>query len=219
MMIVVVDNTVDSRKFCENVLAFLAACSVPRQCVRHLSEALSIPRHTIHGFILTGSSMHLHEMDEDRRLLNTLAMDSGKPVLGICLGAQILLTHLQGRLVKMPSMLCGAADVRRVRDNEPILENMPASFKAKFCARFVPSSRRVPPDVVPLCTAKLTGVQQRVVAFRHSTRPIYGCMFHPEDRPETHTILRNFVHYSGGLRASWTPSRKGRTQHVFLVNS
>jgi GMP synthase-like glutamine amidotransferase len=187
-MIVLIDNTEDSKEFYTKFVAFLTKSKITFKSVRTVSELINIPPLAVQGFILSGSTVHVPEIDENRRLMNTYAIHSGLPVLGICFGAQFIYQYFKGRLTRLPHMFCETNNVTCIED--PFMAYMKPEFQAKFCAEYMTTN--TPKVLMPLCTSTIYK-KDRMVAFRHHTRPLYGCIYHPEDKTYTQRILRNFI--------------------------
>lgn len=94
-------------------------------------------------------------------------------ILGVCLGHQLLLQMLGGRIVRAPNVVHGKqSDV--FHNGHPLLEGVPSPFAAMryhswAAAAALPQSART--------IAWTPGV---TMGFAHDTLPVYGLQFHPE---------------------------------------
>jgi GMP synthase-like glutamine amidotransferase len=179
-MIVVIDNTDGKqREYLLRLTAFLSEHHVPYIVVNKLKDIEKIGN--ISGFILTGSTYDIPNMTQNHRQNNKYAITSGLPVLGICFGAQFILTHFRGHLRELPEFFCKSVTV----------DTNTSAFRARFCAHFLPAPP-LPKTLVPQATLSKNGVKT-VVSFKHASRPIYGTLFHPEYLKSTHFILHEFL--------------------------
>ncbi|AKU17087.1 type 1 glutamine amidotransferase [Luteipulveratus mongoliensis] len=112
----------------------------------------------------------------DERALTTRAVEDGTPLLGICLGGQ-LLAHTMGGTVRgnhgEPERGVTAISVRPEAANDVLLQGLPASVPAIESHRDAITS--LPPDAVWLASSDRCPYQ----AFRCGSRA-WGVQFHPE---------------------------------------
>lgn len=181
-MIVVIDNTTSTKRFLPKLIKYLEARNVKYKCVRSVEELERID-HPIHGFILSGSSAQVQTMTSMQWKLNATPLAEHVPVLGICLGAQVLQTWFGGRLKALKRTYCKNFKVHSVRDND-------MAFTAKFCNKYVFDVLAT--DLEPVLEYTVEG-ERRVCAFRHKKKDVFGVLFHPEDAKSTWPILDAFV--------------------------
>lgn len=177
-MIVIVDNTTRTKWFLPKLLSYLDARNVKYICVRSLDEIPTL--HDVQGFILSGSSAQVPEISSKQWQLNALPLTRQVPVLGICFGAQFLNVCLGGTLKALRRTYCRNFKVHS--DGE--------SFSAKFCNRYVFDA--LGEELEPILEYTVEG-EERVCAFRHKKRDVFGVLFHPEDSDRTYPILDAFV--------------------------
>jgi GMP synthase-like glutamine amidotransferase len=109
-------------------------------------------------------------MREEKRYLRAL-VEAGHPVLGVCLGSQLLAEAAGGRVGKLPQPEVGWHDVELVGE-DPVLGALPRRFRALewHGYRF-----ELPPGAIELAR-NTVGLQ----AFRLADKPVYGIQFHAE---------------------------------------
>jgi anthranilate/para-aminobenzoate synthase component II len=177
-MIIVVDNTRGSQNTYYNLLImYLKSRKLAHRTVRDVAKMKDVLRNSkVDQIILSGSTAHIPEMDETHAILNEMALKSGKPVLGICFGAQFICTYFGGTIERMSKMVCDWRCLNGTHEN----------VKARFCARYRIDT--IPTCMMSLSTSKLCGTNT-IVHFRHMSSPITGLLFHPEYDKYTHHIL------------------------------
>ncbi|GAB4280721.1 MAG: glutamine-hydrolyzing GMP synthase [Candidatus Promineifilaceae bacterium] len=158
------------------------------------------------GFILSGGPNSVY--DEGAPTLPGYVLASGKPVLGICYGMQLLSYRLGGQVAGSQKREYGPAmlylDVPenpifngwQLEAADPNLQQVWMSHGDKVTA--------VPAGFVHLAH---TG-NSPFAAAADVARGIYMVQFHPEVAHSTQgaLLLANFVHHVCGCRADWTPA-------------
>jgi GMP synthase (glutamine-hydrolysing) len=135
------------------------------------------------GLVVLGGGMavyeadrHPHLRDEMRLLAN--AVRAGRPVLGICLGSQLLAAALGGKVGKAPRKEIGWYGVELLpgaRD-DALFRTAPASFTA---FHWHGDAFALPEGAAPLASSAMTPLQ----AFRAGPRA-WGVQFHLETEAE-----------------------------------
>ena len=191
--IVLIDNTVAHRaKYFSRLKRFFKNNNIPYLHVRTMKEAVTCNANTCCGFILSGSSANIHNMSQRHHDMNMHALQCGVPVLGICFGAQFILTHLKGSIAKMPALVCGNVCVHQ-HTTTSLTKGLSERFNAAFCAQYVPVAPLPPSLRLTMVSPSEDATINHVVGFQHSRKPWFGVAFHPEGTPETHVMLRNFI--------------------------
>ena len=167
----------------------------------------------ITGIIISGSSMKLTQIGTDIskyvHILHYLRAFQHVPVLGICFGAQLLLTLYGGALVDNRKYTSRAAPVQVLKTHKmfrqgdirppktPLRrvgsEGSPSSntIVASFNFSDIPimpttSTRKVKP--IAWVVGNTTSL---AVAYEFERGRVYGCLFHPELNPDTYYIIKN----------------------------
>ncbi len=115
-------------------------------------------------------------------------LDSGLPILGICLGHQIIARQMGGDVE--PGDHGGYADVEvEITEAGGLFEDVPESFSA--WASHADEVVKMPDGFVRTARSDVCEIE----AMRHRDRPIYGVQFHPEVSQTEHglDIFENFV--------------------------
>ena len=151
------------------------------------------------GYILSGGPASVY--DDSAPDLPPHVLASGRPVLGICYGMQLLAHHLGGR-VEPAVREYGHAELSISEPQAPLLAGMPPQMHVWMSHG--DHVAELPPGFVPLARSGPT-----TAAMGDLARHLYGVQFHPEVRhtPQGRELLRNFVLGICGCQADWTPAR------------
>ncbi|VVB65917.1 GMP synthase [glutamine-hydrolyzing] subunit A [Candidatus Gugararchaeum adminiculabundum] len=111
-----------------------------------------------------------------------------KPILGICLGHQIIAHQLGGKVSKGENAEYGIMEID-VDDDSNIFAGVPKKFNA-WVSHF-DEVKKMPPEFVKLAHSKACEVE----AMKHKKLQIYGVQFHPEvwHTENGEKILENFL--------------------------
>ena len=153
----------------------------------HPDAEPSISRY--HGLVVLGGPMNCDQSDRYQHLTTEIAViqdaiEQGKPVLGICLGAQLIARALGARVAKNDKKEIGWYEL------SPTTEGTSDPLFCKFGARQMifqwhGDSFEIPKNAVHLATSPDCKNQ----AFRYRTN-VYGLQFHLEvDEPMIHRWL------------------------------
>jgi GMP synthase (glutamine-hydrolysing) len=144
-------------------------------------DGQSVPK-GMEGFqalVVLGGPMSVNERENlpylaDEMKLMEQAMKERKPVLGICLGSQMLASVLGGGVKKAPGKEIGwhAVRLNDASVNDGLWAGVPRSFQAFHWHGEVFD---LPVGAIPLASSEMTGVQ----AFRYG-KNAYGILFHLE---------------------------------------
>jgi GMP synthase (glutamine-hydrolysing) len=152
------------------------------------------------GFILTGGPVHVYEPEQlvsvcaDTQVLKLATV----PVLGICLGHQLIAHHYGALIEPMAQSVDRVETIEIVRD-DPVFEGVVGPFRARVAHD----------DAVVGIAPPLIGLARSAIGeyevIGHLHRPVYGLQFHPEvSTAPGLTILRNFV----ALCQQWATARQ-----------
>lgn len=146
------------------------------------------------GLVILGGPMGVYEADKHRHLADEIraiqdAIARDKPVLGICLGAQLIAAALGAKVEKGPTKEIGWYDVSLTEDGakDPVLGCLSPTEKI---FQWHQDFFELPKDAVWLATSPACKYQ----AFRYGAN-VYGFQFHLEvDEPMIERWLRLSAH-------------------------
>ena len=172
----------DSEVYCE-----LYAWDMPKGVVM---------AHKPTGFILSGGPNSVYEPGAPQ--LPDYVLESGKPVLGICYGMQVLTHALGGTVAGAPHREYGAAMLETQKEN-PLL----AAGAQRVWMSHGDRVERLPEGFASLAATS----NAPFAAMGDTSRHLYGLQFHPEVAHTTNgaEILRRFSHQVCGAKPEWTP--------------
>jgi len=97
------------------------------------------------------------------------------PILGVCLGHQLIVHAHGGRVIRAPEVMHGKASLVH-HEGDGILASLPRPFEAMRYHSLVAD-----PASVPSCLAVTAWCKDgTVMGVRHRQHPIFGVQFHPE---------------------------------------
>ncbi len=145
----------------------------------------------VHGVLPLGGAMGANDDDvapwlADERALLRDAVERGIPVLGLCLGGQLLAAATGGRVTLGPATEIGVVQVQRTVDGllDPVISQVVAAAGAD-----IPATQWHQDNIVELpdgAVLLLTNEACRVQGFRLGDTA-YGLQLHPEVDAETFT--------------------------------
>ncbi len=150
------------------------------------------------GFILSGGPASVYEPGAPT--LPAYVLESGRPVLGICYGMQLLAHTLGGRVASSPQREYGPAVIAISHDN-PLTPGLPPQLNVWMSHG--DRIEQLPPGFEVLASSE----NSPVAAMGDRQRQWYGLQFHPEVKhtPQGGEILRAFAVHICGCRPDWTP--------------
>lgn len=162
----------------EDVLAENDVSAVPFQ----VYEGEPIPDLTSYDAVILSGGEYAPGQFDDVAFLQSErdrvmeAIDHDVPVLGICLGHQLLAHWLGGRVERSPRFEVGWLEVtiNEIGLNDPLLKGIDQRFHAFFWHG--DEITELPPGAVNLASSELCPIQ----VFHHSALPIWGVQFNPQ---------------------------------------
>ena len=186
--ILVIDNY-DS--FTWNLVHYLMELGAEVEVVRNdaLTAAQALDSGA-QGFLISPGPCTPNEAGISLDLVAACA-DTGKPLLGVCLGHQAIGQHFGGRVVRGGLMHGKTSPVSH--DGSGLFAGLPSPFTATRYHSLV--VEEVPDTLLVNATAD----DAHVMGFRHATLPIHGVQFHPESiaTEHGHALLANFLRVCG----------------------
>jgi anthranilate synthase component 2 len=187
-MILVIDNY-DS--FTWNLVHYLMELGAEVEVVRNddmsAGQALSTGAQ---AFLISPGPKTPNEAGVSLELVAACA-ESGKPLLGVCLGHQTIGQHFGGTVARGGLMHGKTSPV--THDGSGLFEGLPSPFQATRYHSLIVEN--VPPSLV----VNATSDDGHVMGFRHATLPIHSVQFHPESiaTEHGHAMLANFMRIAG----------------------
>ncbi len=113
------------------------------------------------------------------------------PLLGVCLGHQILGKYFGATVSRAPSVCHGKASQMHVREESRIFDGLARIFPAMRYHSLCVEEDSIPADL------RVTAMSDDnvVMAMEHRSLPLFGVQFHPESigTPCGNALLRNFL--------------------------
>lgn len=123
-----------------------------------------------------------------------VAAQTGKPVLGVCLGHQAIGAYFGGTVDRAPELLHGKTS-EVFHDDDGVLVNIPSPFTATRYHSLTVLPETIPDELI------VTGRTESgiVMAMKHRDLPIHGVQFHPESvlTQGGHRMLANWLAVCG----------------------
>lgn len=187
-MILVLDNY-DS--FTWNLVHYLMELGAEVEVVRNdaLTAAQALESGA-QGFLISPGPCTPTEAGISLDLVGAAA-DSGRPLLGVCLGHQSIGQYFGGKVIRGGLMHGKTSPV--THDGTGLFAGLPSPFTAtRYHSLIV--------DPVPeVLSVNARSDDGHVMGFRHRTLPIHGVQFHPESiaTEHGHAMLANFLRLCG----------------------
>jgi anthranilate synthase component II len=195
-MILVVDNY-DS--FTWNIVHYLrelgAEVRVERSDAMSAAEALATGAD---AFLISPGPGDPDEAGISLDLVAACA-ETGKPLLGVCLGHQAIGQHFGGKVVRAARPMHGKTCPVE-HDGTGLFAGLPSPFTA---ARY--HSLALAPMSVPDClVVNASAADETVMGLCHRELPIHGVQFHPESiaSEHGHDLLANFLRLARAIPAA-----------------
>ncbi|MHB8602919.1 MAG: type 1 glutamine amidotransferase [Nitrosotalea sp.] len=132
--------------------------------------------------ILSGRRKNDAQMNAINSKLILHSLDKGKPLLGICYGAEILALTLGGTIKKMTSSRHGLHKIK-VMTNNPLCNGMIDAFE---------SHSYMISKLGPSFTQIASSADCKFEIFQYDDKNIFGTQFHPEMSIDGRSLLEKF---------------------------
>jgi len=117
------------------------------------------------------------------------------PILGVCLGHQVIAQAFGGDIVHASQVMHGKTSMI-YHDGTHVFHELPSPFEATRYHSLVVAKESVP-EVLEINAWSQTddGAQDEIMGLRHRELRLYGVQFHPEAifTEHGHQMLRNFI--------------------------
>ena len=165
----------------------------------HPFDNLPILDSTYKGVILSGSPSSVQDTDSPRIDLKNIK--GNYPLLGVCYGAQYLVSEFNGNVVSSQTREYGRANLSYVKKNSKILNNVKLDSQVWMSHGDTISS--MPSDFEIIASTE----DVEIAAFRIKNEMTYGFQFHPEvyHSSQGTLMLKNFLLDICQCNQDWTP--------------
>ncbi len=155
------------------------------------------------GFILSGGPAGVYAPDAPH--LPDYVLQSGRPVLGICYGMQLLAYHLGGKVDPAAQREYGPARIELSDVDNPLFADARAVAGTSLAVWMSHGDRitQLPPGFQVLARS----ANSPIAAMGDMQRHLYGLQFHPEvvHTPQGMLIISAFLYDICGCKGGWTP--------------
>ncbi len=120
------------------------------------------------------------------------AVDQGIPLLGVCLGHQVLGTHFGGTVSGAPFLYHGKASRIHLEAESPLFADADREIEVMRYHSLRVEEGNLPTELMVTARSKEDDI---IMAMEHTRYPLYGVQFHPESigTPQGKHILKNFL--------------------------
>src|SRR5579872_1408582 len=132
--------------------------------------------------ILSGRRKNNSEMNVINSKLVLQSLDQGKPLLGICYGAEILALTLGGTIKKMTAPRHGLHKVEAIKNNPLCSRKIDAFESHSYMVSKLGSS----------FTQIASSDDCKFEIFQYENKNIFGTQFHPEMSADGRSLLKKF---------------------------
>ena len=112
------------------------------------------------------------------------------PILGVCLGHQVIVSAFEGQIIQAPEIVHGKTS-KIIHNDSDIFHQIPETFEAARYHSLI-ADRETFPSVLRI-TAQTES--KLIMAVEHNCYPVYGVQFHPESIATRFgkKIIKNFL--------------------------
>ena len=139
------------------------------------------------GVVLSGGPYSVYRERESLGVCED-ALEADFPVLGICLGHQVMALHFGGEGSEGKTAEYAKVDLTVIEEDD-LFRDFPRRISVWESHK--DEVVRAPEDFIVLAASDICKIE----AMKHKKKPIYGVQFHPEveHTPQGMDILKNFV--------------------------
>ena len=121
-------------------------------------------------------------------------IESGRPLLGVCLGHQSIGQAMGGTVVRAKTLMHGKTS-RIAHDGTGLFEGLPSPFTATRYHSLIVREEDLPAGLIVNARSE----DGTIMGLRHESLPIHGVQFHPESiaTEHGHAMLANFLRIAG----------------------
>ncbi len=154
---------------------------------------------SIKGIVFSGGPDSVYE--EDSPTLDPHVFSLGKPILGICYGAQLIAALLHGHVKKGVKGEYGEKEIE-------VISSSSLLFGVRKESRALMSHKDIVDELPPSFTPIIRTATCPNAAFMDEKKAIYGVQFHPETTltEEGNKIIGNFLCKICGCGKNWQPA-------------
>ncbi len=170
--ILIVDNN-DS--FTYNIVELIKNVNEKNKIDVILSDKIDISEISTYDNIIISPGPGL---PNDFPILNKILLEfiGLKPILGICLGHQVICQHFGAKLINMKNVVHGQNKKFIHNDNSVLFKNIPQKFEIGLYHSWVVDKHNFPDEL------KITGKSEDelIMSVEHRHHKLFGVQFHPE---------------------------------------
>jgi anthranilate synthase component 2 len=190
-MILVIDNY-DS--FTWNLVHYLQELGSAVKVVRN--DAMGVGQAMTSGadaFLISPGPCTPNEAGISLELV-AACVQSGRPLLGVCLGHQSIGQALGGTVVRARTLMHGKTS-QISNDGTGLFEGLPSPFTATRYHSLIVREEDLPANLIVNARSE----DGTIMGLRHESLPIHGVQFHPESiaTEHGHAMLANFMAIAG----------------------
>ncbi len=136
--------------------------------------------------------------DQSGISLQAVEYFAGKiPILGVCLGHQVISQVFKGSIIQAPKVMHGYTS-KIYHSAKGVFNNLPTPFIATRYHSLIIDDKLIGEDfeITAWTHSEIDGVEhQLIMGIQHLTLPIHGIQFHPESilTQHGHQLLNNFL--------------------------
>ena len=175
-MLLIIDNF-DS--FTYNIVEYFRQIHTEKDVVVHRNNDITceeIERLSPKGIVLSPGPSHPKNAGICLEVVQTFKGQI--PILGICLGHQVIGESFGGKIIKAPHAIHGKTSPV-VHDNQGVFKDLPSPLISTRYHSLIIDKKTLPPKLK--ITATVTEKEEiLIMGIRHEDYPIEGVQFHPE---------------------------------------